>query len=226
MSWKATAYVKGLRENLTRSEKLVLMMLADYHNDETGQCDPSLQRLADDCLSSRRNVIRLLQALDGKGFLTTIERSNQTNQYNLNLGSDTMSLVTNKSQNVTRVVTKSTFRGDIAMSPKPKGTVIEPKKPRAPLPKKVKTLTEDDIQKCVAKYSDVWTELEVRERIESALNHTASLKAINLPVYVNRWLARDANNLSGYRNGSNNYPPEVTYSPGGGHLERPTTKRY
>lgn len=131
MSWKATAYVKGLRENLTRSEKLVLMMLADYHNDETGQCDPSLQRLADDCLSSRRNVIRLLQALDGKGFLTTIERSNQTNQYNLNLGSDTMSLVTNKSQNVTRVVTKSTFRGDIAMSPKPKGTVIEPKKPRA-----------------------------------------------------------------------------------------------
>jgi len=87
VSWQATSLVKGMRENLTRTEKFLLLILADYHNDETGQCDPSLERLAADTLTSRRQVVNALQSLAKKGFIS-IERRREdgkqgSNQYHL-----------------------------------------------------------------------------------------------------------------------------------------------
>ena len=76
-----------MRDNLTRTEKFLLLILADYHNDETGQCDPSLERLAADTLTSRRQVVNALQSLARKEFII-IERRREdgkqgSNQYHL-----------------------------------------------------------------------------------------------------------------------------------------------
>lgn len=44
-----TANVKGLKP----AAKIVLIQLAEFHNKETGQCNPSAQRLADECEMGR-----------------------------------------------------------------------------------------------------------------------------------------------------------------------------
>ena len=50
MSWKATAYVKELREGLTVTDKFVLLMLAEYHRTDDKLTWPSASTLALDCL--------------------------------------------------------------------------------------------------------------------------------------------------------------------------------
>ena len=126
MSWRATSAVKALRANLTRSEKFLLLILADYHNDETDQCNPSVERLGYDALMSRRQTVRLLESLDRKGFIATESRRNEagqqnSNQYNLLcLGGDTMTLPQAQSDiSDAGGVTFPTRGGDTAMSPKP-----------------------------------------------------------------------------------------------------------
>ena len=95
MSWHATSSIKRLRENLTRSEKFLLLILADYHNDETGRCDPAVKTLAIDALMSERHAMRTLKELARKGFVHIIRRRDDdvqgTNQYNLLCLGDAMS---------------------------------------------------------------------------------------------------------------------------------------
>lgn len=88
MSWRATAAVKDMREGLNRSEKFLLLILADYHNAETGQCDPSLTRLGHDALMSTRAAQIVLKSLEAKRFIRIIPRTDITgrtdsNQYDL-----------------------------------------------------------------------------------------------------------------------------------------------
>ena len=92
MSWKAAGKVKELTEDITRSEKLTLLILADYYSDATGRCDPSIGRLADECLISERHLVRVLQSLDRKGLIRIIKRPGKRNQYDLLvLGGDVVS---------------------------------------------------------------------------------------------------------------------------------------
>lgn len=77
MSWAATAYIKNLRrapngEPITKGEKLVLIILSDYYHDEKGYAWPSLSRLADESLHSRRGVVLTLHALERKGLLCIV----------------------------------------------------------------------------------------------------------------------------------------------------------
>jgi Helix-turn-helix domain len=79
MSWKATAYVKPLKAApdgtpLTRSEKLLMLILADYHNDEQRAAWPSGQTLARDALLSLRYVRKLVLSLKRKGLVCTSRR--------------------------------------------------------------------------------------------------------------------------------------------------------
>ena len=74
MSWQATADVKRLKEGITRTEKLVLMMLADYHNEKTGQCNPRVSDLAEDALMSVRRVQQVLTALETRKLLAIENR--------------------------------------------------------------------------------------------------------------------------------------------------------
>jgi Helix-turn-helix domain len=78
MSWQATAYVSELTltpsgERLTRSEKLVAMMLANRHNPDYGYAWPKVATLAKDALLSVRMVQYCLKSLEKKGVIT-IER--------------------------------------------------------------------------------------------------------------------------------------------------------
>jgi hypothetical protein len=88
MSWKATAYVKELREGpngqvLTRTEKLVMFVLADCFNPDYYCAWPSVERLARASLLTDRHVRRILRSLEAKGVIQTTENrgSGHTNAY-------------------------------------------------------------------------------------------------------------------------------------------------
>lgn len=74
MSHKATNYVTELcrcpnGQKLTRSEKLLMFVLADRHNKDSGTAHPSIGRLAHEALMSIRQVQRCLRKLVEKGVL-------------------------------------------------------------------------------------------------------------------------------------------------------------
>lgn len=71
------------------ARKLVLLKLADNAND-SGECVPSYQHIADQCEMSRRSVINHVQALIDMGLLVKFERlggekRNRSNRYILKL---------------------------------------------------------------------------------------------------------------------------------------------
>ena len=78
MSWQATAYISELTitptgDKLTRSEKLLALLLANRHNPDYDIAWPSIPRLAQEALLSVRMVQYALQSLEKKGVIT-IER--------------------------------------------------------------------------------------------------------------------------------------------------------
>ncbi len=88
MSWKATAYVKELctapnGQEITRSEKLVMFILADCYHPDYNRAWPSITRLATASLMSTRNVRRVLRSLQSKGAVEITESRGlgHTNSY-------------------------------------------------------------------------------------------------------------------------------------------------
>ncbi len=80
------ANVKGLKP----AAKIVLIQLADFHNKETGQCNPSAQRLADECEMGRATLFRHMATLEECGLVTRHARGDGdggrgANQYELHL---------------------------------------------------------------------------------------------------------------------------------------------
>ncbi len=80
------ANVKGLKP----AAKIVLIQLADFHNKETGQCNPSAQRLADECEMGRATLFRHMTTLEECGLVTRHARGDGdggrgSNQYELHL---------------------------------------------------------------------------------------------------------------------------------------------
>jgi hypothetical protein len=63
MSWDASRYVRKLR-GVTRTEKVVLFVLAEYHNQKAQVAWPALPTLAADVNISERQLIRILQSLE------------------------------------------------------------------------------------------------------------------------------------------------------------------
>ena len=68
MSWEATAYVKELRAcpdsaPLSRGQKLLAFILADYHNTDNRRAWPSVPTLATESLTSLSQVKRDLAYL-------------------------------------------------------------------------------------------------------------------------------------------------------------------
>lgn len=82
MSWAAS--LTGLRP----TTKLVLMMLADYRNFDTGQCNPSQESLALKSGISKSSVSNHLQSLERKGLIKRVAqfakktRARLPSQYN------------------------------------------------------------------------------------------------------------------------------------------------
>jgi len=96
MSWNALAGAMNVmrRDDITTSAKLVYVALANRHNQETGRCDPSLERICDDTGLSERAVRNGLRSLEGAKVLATVHRKqrtgrgvkNMTNRYRLKGG--------------------------------------------------------------------------------------------------------------------------------------------
>jgi Helix-turn-helix domain len=78
MSWEASGYVAKLvttpsGEKMTRTEKLVALLLADRYNHDYGYAWPKIATLAEDAMLSVRMVQYALKSLEKKGVIT-IER--------------------------------------------------------------------------------------------------------------------------------------------------------
>lgn len=84
MSWKATAIVAEIIDNITRSEKLLLMCLSNRHNDDEGCAWASISRLAKESLMSERTAYRALDTLFAKGFVEIGERKGKSSIYVIN----------------------------------------------------------------------------------------------------------------------------------------------
>lgn len=72
-AWKA---VRGSK--ILPSARLVLLALADRHNQETGRCDPSLSRICEDTGLSERTVRSALRQLEKAKLIRTIHRTIRT----------------------------------------------------------------------------------------------------------------------------------------------------
>lgn len=87
MSFQAMAW--AVDQKLPMKEKFVLLMLANRTNHDTGRCDPSHKRLADDCGMSVASVKRAIRELVEAGYLSVEGRTKngekQPNQYRLHL---------------------------------------------------------------------------------------------------------------------------------------------
>lgn len=60
----------AMKQNgLKPAAKIVLYWIADHHNGETGQCNPSIKRLAECCEMSRRSVENHIAALVDAGMV-------------------------------------------------------------------------------------------------------------------------------------------------------------
>ena len=77
MSWKATAWAKETRGHKGHGQKLMLMVLADYHNPELDQAWPSQAALSRDCEMPERTVRYELSKLEAAGFITVLRKGNQ-----------------------------------------------------------------------------------------------------------------------------------------------------
>jgi hypothetical protein len=84
VSQSAVAYVKSLRTTpngaqITATEKLVLLLLADYFNHSLGFAYPSVATIAADASRSERRVREITRSLEKKGVLQVQLRKNGTN---------------------------------------------------------------------------------------------------------------------------------------------------
>ncbi|MGH9734677.1 MAG: helix-turn-helix domain-containing protein [Candidatus Acidiferrales bacterium] len=80
MSLEASAWAKAQTHHpdgspLLAREKLLLMVLADYHNAHSRFAWVGLARLSQETLSSRRQIMRLVQQFESKGGLLRAERA-------------------------------------------------------------------------------------------------------------------------------------------------------
>ena len=70
MGFKYTHRVYNDVQDTTATEQQVLALLAHFADDKTGQCFPSIETLARQSHLHRVTVIRCLDALKRKGYLT------------------------------------------------------------------------------------------------------------------------------------------------------------
>ncbi len=72
--------LKALDLDLTTSEKMILILLSDNANDETGECWPSQKYLANRAGMSRQNVNLIINKLRDKGHISFEHRKGENGQ--------------------------------------------------------------------------------------------------------------------------------------------------
>lgn len=82
-----TAFARIERGDLKPACALVLLCLANRHNQETGRCDPSVSRIAKDTGLTRKTVQTSLRALEADQSIQTIFRQRSTGRGRANMNS-------------------------------------------------------------------------------------------------------------------------------------------
>ena len=89
MSFQAMTW--ATEQDVPAMQKIVLLMLANRTNSDSGQCNPSHEKLAKDCGMSLRSCKDQLLKLAEAGLLTIVKRQKEgislPNQYVLNISS-------------------------------------------------------------------------------------------------------------------------------------------
>jgi len=89
----------AVNQELKTNEKMVLVMLANRCNSDTGRCDPSHKRLANDCGMSKATLKRCIERLVDAGFLRVNRREmngvSLPNQYDLILSAGVQTIFPN-----------------------------------------------------------------------------------------------------------------------------------
>lgn len=75
MSFEIMAW--AVKQDLPATQKIVLLMLADRVNKDTGQCNPSMTRLAKDSGIDERTARRVVRQLEKLGLIASIRRSSE-----------------------------------------------------------------------------------------------------------------------------------------------------
>ncbi|MGR3610285.1 MAG: helix-turn-helix domain-containing protein [Sulfitobacter sp.] len=160
------ANVKGLKP----AAKIVLIQLADFHNKETGQCNPSAQRLADECEMGRATLFRHMTTLEECGLVTRHARGDGeggrgSNQYELHLdislgpsarpkgggsGPDGVVSQNETGGNVSKTKGKSLKGETGVVSNRDRNLTIEPKK--EPPSRRREAVGDEDAEKILAAY--------------------------------------------------------------------------
>ena len=86
MSFEAMTW--AVKQDLPAMQKLVLLLMANRHNNDTGLCMPSHDRLAKDCGMSKTALKSAIKSLAEKGLLSISHRAesgvSMSNLYRLN----------------------------------------------------------------------------------------------------------------------------------------------
>ena len=109
MSYKLAKAALHL-EGLPTTQKIVLIALADYANDETGECWPAQETIAGLCGMSRKTVNQSVKALTDKGLVKQHGWHGKTPNYRLNL-LPTVTPVTESYTNLLPTVTPPVTQG-------------------------------------------------------------------------------------------------------------------
>lgn len=86
MSAKATFWAWE-REGLKASSKMVLLCLANNHNEDTDRCDPGIKYISRKTLLNEKTVRSCLRELEDSGLIRTIKRPGTTPNYVFIFGS-------------------------------------------------------------------------------------------------------------------------------------------
>ncbi|WHI52693.1 helix-turn-helix domain-containing protein [Microbulbifer sp. MLAF003] len=117
MSAEATFW--AWQQGVKSTHKLVLLSLANCHNEANGQCNPSIAYIAQSTGLNRKTVITAMEHLEESSLIIRAKSTGSSNQFTLNFGQIT-----------------STKNGTSPKSgPGPKTDITSPKNGTGPVPK-------------------------------------------------------------------------------------------
>lgn len=79
------ACIQAKEYDLTTNQVIVLLMLCNHVNPDSGQCNPSRETLAACTKLSERSVSRAIVELEEKGFITCFRHKRMSTQYRVSL---------------------------------------------------------------------------------------------------------------------------------------------
>ncbi|TNE87035.1 MAG: helix-turn-helix domain-containing protein [Gammaproteobacteria bacterium] len=88
VSVSASATFWAWNQSVKSSHKLVLLSLANCHNDSTGQCNPSIKYISDQTGLNRKTVLSSLSALEEMDLIIPRKSSGSSNSYRLNTSAE------------------------------------------------------------------------------------------------------------------------------------------